>query len=129
MFTGTHGIGRGFLLALALALLLPALVQTAFAQLVPGAQAPATRGAAPALTPPPPATMAPAPTMPVSQAPNAAATPAVAVGPGWGLCQCIGNANDSNLNFSCPGSPQACQSTCGNQYSFKPDAACRRASQ
>jgi hypothetical protein len=128
MFARIHGIGRGFLLALALALLLPAPVQTAVAQLVPGAQAPATRGAAPALTPAPPATMAPAPAMPAPEAPNAA-TPAVAVGSGWGLCQCIGNANDSNLNFSCPGSPQACQSTCGNQYSFKPDAACRRAAQ
>jgi hypothetical protein len=128
MFARIHGIGRGFLLALALALVLPALVQTASAQLVPGAQAPATRGAAPALTPPPPATMAPAPTVRVSPAPNAA-TPAVAVGPGWGLCQCIGDKNDNNLNFSCPGSPQACQSACGNQYSFKPDAACRRAAQ
>jgi|HubBroStandDraft_6_1064221.scaffolds.fasta_scaffold45097_2 hypothetical protein len=128
MFARNHGMRRGFLPALALAVLLPALGQTAFAQLVPGAQAPATRGAAPALSPPPPATMAATPTIPASQPPNAT-TPAVAVSPGWGLCQCIGSAKDSDLDFSCPGSPQACQSTCGNQYSFKPDAACRRAAQ
>lgn len=60
------------------------------------------------------------------QDPNAITTPEVAVSQGYGLCQCIGTQRDNTLAFTCPGSAQACASSCGTQYSFKPDAACRR---
>src|SRR5580700_8698536 len=112
MSARTYRIGRGFVLALALALFLPSSAQTARAQLVPGAQAPATRASVPDLA---------RPTLPSAAAPAASATPApqdagpaptapmVAVSPGRGLCQCI--ADDNKLAFTCPGSPQACQSS------------------
>ena len=121
---------RGTLLPLVLALLTPALVHAAFAQqqLAPGARAPTAQTPAPlanapplvpATTPPAPTTATPAGTMPAA----GAAMPPVPVD--WGLCQCI--ADKQNLDFTCPGSVAACQSACGTQYSYKPDARCRQA--
>ena len=125
-------IGRRCLLPLVLALAILMLTQTAPAQLAPGAQAPANRVVtAPGPVPTSPYAPGPVPGSPSAPAaglpldPNAG-VPQVAVNPGWGLCQCISAANDNTLGFTCPGSAQACQSTCGTNYSFKPDAACRR---
>jgi hypothetical protein len=122
---------RSFLLVLALALPLPALGQTSSGQLAPGAQPPTMQVAAPPLAPaaspaPAPAmtpapVMAPAPTATLAPAPGD--TPPVALQAGFGLCQCV--SDTEKLDFSCPGSPQACQTACGAQFSFKPDALCR----
>jgi hypothetical protein len=126
------GRNRGFLLLpLALVLFLPALFHSAGAQqqLAPGARPPTTQAPAPLAGAPPlvpaPAPSAPgAPTTPgVTPPPAASALPPVAVD--WGLCQCIGDK--TALEFTCPGSVEACQSACGTQYSFKPDARCRTA--
>ena len=126
------GLGMICGLLFPLALALPVLVPGAFAQ-TRTATPPVTQLPAAAVPPtmqPPPAAMPPA--MPL---PAAAAAPGTASSqtadlappllPGTGLCQCI--ADTQKLDFSCPGSPQACQSACGAQYSFKPDALCRRA--
>jgi hypothetical protein len=51
-------------------------------------------------------------------------TPASAL---YGLCQCLSDIN--NLDFTCPGSAAACQSNCGGNYSYVPDAQCRAAGQ
>jgi hypothetical protein len=56
-----------------------------------------------------------------------AAVPATpAFGP-LGLCQCISDFN--SLDFTCPGSAAACQSSCGTKYSYVPSAQCRAAGQ
>jgi len=120
------GIFRGIALPpLALALFLTALFHSASAQqqLAPGAQAPTSQAPSPLAGAPPlvPAATPPNPgaaTPPAS--PTAAPMPAVAVD--MGLCQCI--ADKQSLNFTCPGSADACRSACGNQFSFKPDARC-----
>jgi len=39
-----------------------------------------------------------------------------------GLCQCISGKQD--LDFSCPGSALACQSSCGQKFSYVPTAQC-----
>ena len=41
---------------------------------------------------------------------------------GSGLCQCIADFNA--LVFSCPGSAQACESSCGRKFSFVPYQQC-----
>ncbi|HTZ37415.1 MAG TPA: hypothetical protein VMB84_15390 [Stellaceae bacterium] len=72
-----------------------------------------------------------APAVPAMAAP--VATPAVAdagvtaIAAGWGLCQCI--ADNKYLDFHCPGSADACRSTCGTLFSFKPDARCHAGAQ
>ena len=126
------GLGkiRGILLLLALLLFLPALLHSAGAQqqLVPGAHPPTSQAPAPLVgapplvppaTPPTPGAATPPPMTPVAAAPM----PAVPVD--WGLCQCI--ADKQSLDFTCPGSADACQSACGKQFSYKPDARCRTA--
>jgi hypothetical protein len=122
---------RGVLLPLVFALMMPALVNTASAQqqLAPGAQAPTAQTPAPLANAPP---LVPATTTPsASAAPvpaGAAPAPTAQLPPvpvDWGLCQCIGDKQ--NLDFTCPGSVEACQSACGKQFSFKPDARCRQA--
>lgn len=127
-----YGLGmlRGTMLPLALALTMQILVHPAFAQqqLAPGAQAPTSQAPAPLAGAPP---LVPAPASPAAGAatPLAAAPPAEASMPpvpvDWGLCQCIGDKQ--NLDFTCPGSADACRSACGAQFSFKPDARCRTA--
>jgi hypothetical protein len=79
----------------------------------------------------PPGPTAASPAYPAASAPpqdpNAGGgNPEIAVSQGYGLCQCIGNPRDNTLAFTCPGSAQACASSCGTNYSFKPDALCRR---
>jgi hypothetical protein len=120
---GFGAIGGFLLLAVALAALPPG----ASAQKRP-ASAPATHASAPA------SQLPPAATPPAMQAPSAGPLPSAgqqtadmtpAVPAGAGLCQCVAQTN--RLDFSCPGSVQACQSACGTQYSFKPDAQCRSA--
>ena len=121
---------RGTVLPLALALLMQMLVHSAFAQqqLAPGAKAPTSQAPAP-LAGAPPLVPTPASPAPSAAAPPAAPPPAVASMPpvpvDWGLCQCIGDKQ--NLDFTCPGSVDACRSACGAQFSFKPDARCRTA--
>jgi hypothetical protein len=44
-----------------------------------------------------------------------------------GLCQCIADFN--SLDFTCPGSVAACQSSCGTNYSYVPDAQCHASGQ
>ncbi|HXP05538.1 MAG TPA: hypothetical protein VN808_15575 [Stellaceae bacterium] len=108
---------------------LPALFHDAGAQqqLAPGAQSPAAQAPAPLAKAPP---LVPAATPPASAAPAPPAMPPAAAAPmspvpiDWGLCQCI--ADKQNLDFTCPGSADACQSACGKQFSFKPDARCRQ---
>jgi hypothetical protein len=123
------GIIRGLLvLPLALGLFLPAAFYGADAQqqLAPGAQPPAAQAPAPLTKAPPlvPAAIPPASTAPAPAATPPAAAPMVPVAADWGLCQCIGDKQ--NLDFTCPGSADACQSACGKQFSFKPDARCRQ---
>ena len=101
-----HRLVRSVALLLAFVLLLPVFVLGASAQLVPGAQ--------------PPANQAPLP--PPGTPPAPAATPAPTLPAGYGLCQCI--SDKQRLEFICPGSAQACQSACGDRFSFKPDAMC-----
>ena len=121
---------RGTILPLVLAVVLPILAHTAFAQqqLAPGARAPTAQTPPPLVNAPPliPATTPAAPptATPPATAPGAAA-PMTPVPIDWGLCQCI--ADKQNLDFTCPGSAEACRSACGNQFSFKPDARCRTA--
>jgi hypothetical protein len=120
---------RGVLLPLVLALLIPALVSVASAQqqLAPGAQAPTAQTPAPLANAPPlvpAATTPPAPGAPAPPGAPPAATAQIPVQVDWGLCQCIGDKQ--NLDFTCPGSVEACQSACGRQFSFKPDARCRQ---
>lgn len=115
------------LLPLALALLLSAVVHGAFAQqqLAPGAQAPTSQAPAPLAGAPPlvPAATPPNPSAAIPPgAPATAPMPPVALD--WGLCQCIGDKQ--SLDFTCPGSADACQAACGKQFSFKPDARCRQ---
>ena len=133
-------IGR---LLLAAALFLPLFVQTAAAQTragtasakIPAATAPAQTSPAGPSAQMPPGAANPA-TANLGTADLGAANPATpasvpAVGStadasaGWGLCQCI--ADRDNIDFHCPGSAGACQSTCGSKYSFKPDAQCHTA--
>lgn len=122
------GTIRGMVLVpLAIFLFLSAVSHGAFAQqqLAPGAQAPTSQVPAPLAGAPPlvPAATPPSPggaTPP--GAPAAAPMPPVAVD--WGLCQCIGDKQ--SLDFTCPGSADACQAACGKQFSFKPDARCRQ---
>jgi hypothetical protein len=119
--------------AFAVLLIVAASVHGAAAQqLLTGAQPPTARGAPPLATPQPrpgptpfsPQTPAPAQTaVPAQTSPPAQTATLAPSSTGFGLCQCIGDAN--KLNFSCPGSVAACQSACGAQYSFKPDALCR----
>jgi hypothetical protein len=57
-------------------------------------------------------------------APVAAAAPRAAAATGTlGLCQCI--SDRKKLDFSCPGSAQACQSDCGQRFAFSPQVECR----
>jgi len=126
--SGLGAIRGGWLVPLALALFLSAVFHNAFAQqqLAPGAQAPTSQAPAPlAGAPPlvPPATPPGPGAATPPGAPAAAPMPPVAVD--WGLCQCIGDKQ--SLDFTCPGSADACQAACGNQFSFKPDARCRTA--
>jgi hypothetical protein len=120
----------GAILPLFLAVLLPVLAHTASAQqqLTPGARAP-TAQTPPPLANAPPLIPAATPTAPPAATPPAtapgAATPMTPLPVDWGLCQCI--ADKKNLDFTCPGSADACRSACGNQFSFKPDARCRQA--
>ena len=122
------GIIRGMvLLPLALALLFSPVFHSAFAQqqLAPGAQAPTSQAPAPLAGAPPlvPAATPPSPSAATPPgAPAAAPMPPVALD--WGLCQCIGDKQ--SLDFTCPGSADACQAACGKQFSFKPDARCRQ---
>jgi hypothetical protein len=90
--------GRGTPLLLSAALVI--VMQGAFAQMPPGAQPPAAQGA----VQPPLATLAGTP------------------GGALGLCQCIADFN--RLVFSCPGSAEACESSCGRKYSFVPYQRC-----
>lgn len=117
-------------LPLALFLLLPALSHGAGAQqqLAPGAQAPATQTAPPLKGAPPlvpPATAATPPSAPPPATSTASAAPSLPLPADWGLCQCI--SDKAALDFTCPGSADACQSSCGPHFSFKPDARCRQA--
>jgi hypothetical protein len=118
------------LLPAALALFLPVLFHSAFAQqqLAPGARAPTSQtpaplAGAPPLVPAPAATSTGAATPPGAIPPTAGAMPPVPVD--WGLCQCIGDKQ--SLDFTCPGSADACQAACGKLFSYKPDARCRPA--
>jgi hypothetical protein len=96
-------------------LLLPALLllgvsaQMAWAQTPAQSRAPVTQPAAP---------------ISVAQAPALApaATPQRT-----GLCQCI--SDFKNLDFTCPGSAEACASQCGRLYAYRPDALCTSAGQ
>ena len=117
---GLIGFGTivGFLL---LAVALSAPSPDASAQSRP-ASAPASQLPPAAI---PPATQAPSAGPPPNAGPQTADV-APALPAGAGLCQCV--AQTDKLDFSCPGSAQACQSACGRQYSFKPDAACGRTS-
>ena len=84
-------VGRRILPSLALAMMLAAtLMGTAAAQLVPGAESPATHPPT-RLIPPaqPPSMQAPAPQQPPTQAAGPAASASANGLPvGWGLCQC-----------------------------------------
>jgi hypothetical protein len=126
-------IGR---LLLAAVLFLPLFVQTALAQTpartvfttMPAATAPTqTPSAAVSAQMPPgaanPATASLGTANPATQASVPAVGSTADASAGWGLCQCIADRN--NIEFHCPGSAEACQSTCGTKYSFKPDAQCR----
>jgi hypothetical protein len=101
------------------------LLAVALAAPTPRASAQTQPASAPASQLPPAAIPPAMQTPPLSGAPPASQTadvnPAVSIGDG--LCQCVAQTN--KLDFSCPGSVQACQSACGTQYSFKPDARCR----
>jgi len=57
---------------------------------------------------------------------GAVSTAATASAP-LGLCQCIADFN--SLDFTCPGSVAACQSSCGTNYSYVPDAQCHASGQ
>jgi len=125
--SGLRTICGSLLVPLALALFLSAVFHGAFAQqqLAPGAQAPTSQAPAPLAGAPPlvPAATPPSPgTATPPGAPAAAPVPPVALD--WGLCQCIGDKQ--SLDFTCPGSADACQAACGKQFSFKPDARCRQ---
>jgi hypothetical protein len=98
----------------------PPVTQLPLAATPPAMQPP--MAATPAAVPPPSGAMPPA-TPDAAPLPGTDPTAAPVVDSGWGLCQCVGDSN--KLDFSCPGSVQACQSACGTQYSFKPDAICR----
>ncbi len=121
-------VGRRILPSLALAMMLAAtLMGTAAAQLVPGAESPATHPPT-RLIPPaqPPSMQAPAPQQPPTQiAGPAASASANGLPAGWGLCQCI--SDTKRLDFTCPGSAAACQASCGGNYSFVPTAQCKPA--
>ena len=69
----------------------------------------------------------PTPTTLASPLPSTGPGPAasIPVGGPLGLCQCISDVK--NLDFTCRGSAQACQSACGQNFSFKPDAVCHSA--
>jgi hypothetical protein len=71
------------------------------------------------------------PLTPAGPAPVMMQTGAVstaAMGPAsLGLCQCIADFN--SLDFTCPGSVAACQSSCGANYSYVPDAQCHASGQ
>jgi hypothetical protein len=128
MSAQNYQIGRHRLLPLAIALVLIAtLGRTASAQLVPGAEAPATHPPTIVIPPTqPPSMQAPAPQPPAAQVAGPALdTPAVAVPAGWGLCQCI--SDTKALDFSCPGSAAGCQASCGGRYSYVPTAQCKPA--
>ena len=89
-----------------------------------GAVAAAQQAAAPAAPAPPAAPAAAAPPgAPVAIPPAAEAPPTVKLG----LCQCI--TDKKGLDFSCPGSAQACQAACGQKYSYAPLAQCPPAGQ
>jgi hypothetical protein len=99
--------------------------------LAPGASAQTRPSSAPASSPTsqlPPAAIPPAMQAPSAGPPPNAAAQTADVSPvvptGGGLCQCV--AQTDKLQFSCPGSVQACETACGKQYSFKPDATCGR---
>jgi hypothetical protein len=61
------------------------------------------------------------PQMQVAAQPAPAQTPMP--GP-LGLCQCLSDVK--NLDFTCPGSAEACESSCGRNYSYVPTAQCRQ---
>jgi hypothetical protein len=120
-------------LLLCAAVILAASVHSASAQAPLGTANPATT-TPPAIPPrstlvaPPSPTATPVQSTPApqvaTQGPDDA--PAVSVPAGWGLCQCI--SDTKILDFSCPGSAAGCQSQCGGNYSFVPDAQCRTVS-
>jgi len=95
----------------------PAAAPAAQPASTPAAQPPASPGQPVAQSP-----ITPAPTASPAAAPPGANQTA-ALPEGVGLCQCIGDKE--RLEFSCPGSVEACQSACGTRFSFKPDALCR----
>jgi hypothetical protein len=74
---------------------------------------------------------APASLAPMTPAPGMVQTgavmPATPAPSPIGLCQCISDFN--GLDFSCPGSAAACQSSCGTKYSYVPSARCGPAGQ
>jgi hypothetical protein len=78
-------------------------------QLIPGSIAPAQSQAAP------PATQTAAQTSAASAAP--APPPAQ-----MGRCQCL--ADIKGLDFTCPESAGACETSCGKLYSFVPSGEC-----
>jgi hypothetical protein len=115
---------RRIVLSLSAAMLLPFFVQLALAQqLAPAAQPPTMQppAAMPGAAPPPPRAAARAAPVPATPPPVTAVPmpPAMAAPPnqtaalptGTGLCQCIADRN--KLDFTCPGSVEACQSSCG----------------
>jgi hypothetical protein len=111
-----YGAARGA--AALLVFYLAALVFVAAA----GAASPTSSHRGP-MTPAPAAVPADTP----ATAPAAAAAPATAAlaasSAKLGLCQCI--SDRQALDFTCPGSAQACQSSCGQHFAFSPQVECR----
>jgi hypothetical protein len=119
----TH-LRRSYRLLLWAALVFAVSAQGAIAQ-TPAGPTPIQSGPTPmqAGMPASPAPMTPAPGM----LQTGAAVPATSAPGPIGLCQCISDFN--NLDFTCPGSAAACQSSCGTKYSYVPSAQCRAAGQ
>ncbi len=76
------------------------------------------------MTPAPAAVPADTPVIPpAASAPAPAAAAPAASSAKLGLCQCI--SDRQALDFTCPGSAQACQSSCGQHFAFSPQVECR----
>jgi hypothetical protein len=102
-----------------------------FAMLAHGAvaQTPAQPGPTPlqAAAPAGPTPLTPSGPALVMMQTGAVSTAATAPSAPLGLCQCIADFN--SLDFTCPGSVAACQSSCGTSYSYVPDAQCHASGQ